>query len=231
MNEKIDEILEIKPEYEKSKESEIVYIEEQPKILSENRDLMKKAREILNGKWGKANGKWGISVGATFVYAIIMFPISIIPIAGQIIAQFFWGVFSVGFALFWLSIIRQKDVKKSLIFSGFKIFWKCFAVYFMKMIFILLWYLLLIFPGIMALCSYAMTSFIIADNPEVRIFDAINQSKKMMYGYRWKLFCLYWRFFGWMLLCGLTCGIGILWLFPYMGTTFACFYEEIKDKN
>lgn len=50
----------------------------------------------------------------------------------------------------------------------------------------------------------------------------------MMKGNKWKLFCLGWRFFGWMLLCMLTLGIGFLWLVPYIKVSFAQFYDDIK---
>ncbi len=204
--------------------NEEIVANEQLKNVTHNRELMLKAREFLKGKWGTA-------AGAVFILTIITIPISIIPIAGPIINFIIGGAFTVGIALFWLSIIRQKTVKKSQIFSGFKIFWKCFVAKFMTTLFILLWSLLLIVPGIMAAYSYAMTFFIIADNPEIRALEAIKESKKIMYGHRWKLFCLMWRFFGWMLLSILTLGIGFFWLFAYMGTSFACFYEDIKQKK
>jgi uncharacterized membrane protein len=50
-----------------------------------------------------------------------------------------------------------------------------------------------------------------------------------MKGNKWKYFCLQWRFFGWALLCVLTLGIGFLWLQPYMMTSSARFYEDLKQ--
>ena len=187
-----------------------------------NKELMRMAREALAGKWGTA-------AGATFLMFIIMIVTSIIPLLGIIIVYFFLlGPFKFGFANFYLSIVRKQEVKVGLIFTGFNEFWKCFAANFMIMLFVFLWSLLLIIPGILAAYSYAMTFFIIVDNPEMTASAAIAQSKKIMYGNRWKLFCLCFRFFGWALLCILTCGIGNFWLLPYMGTSFAEFYEDIK---
>jgi len=57
--------------------------------------------------------------------------------------------------------------------------------------------------------------------------DAIRRSKQMMDGNKWKLFCLQMRFIGWLLLCILTLGIGLIWLIPYMGVTFACFHYDL----
>ena len=58
--------------------------------------------------------------------------------------------------------------------------------------------------------------------------DAIDKSKKMMDGYKWKYFCLVLRFLGWALLCILTLGIGFLWLIPYMQVSMAKFYDDVK---
>jgi uncharacterized membrane protein len=49
-----------------------------------------------------------------------------------------------------------------------------------------------------------------------------------MQGNKWKFFCLGARFFGWILLCVLTMGIGFLWLLPYMSVAFAQFYDDLK---
>ncbi|GHT57847.1 hypothetical protein FACS18945_2990 [Bacteroidia bacterium] len=93
------------------------------------------------------------------------------------------------------------------------------------------WSLLLIIPGIIAAISYSMTFYIIADDPAISAMDAINKSKKMMYGYKMKYFCLSLRFLGWALLCILTLGIGFLWLMPYIQVTFAKFYDDLKAAN
>ena len=65
----------------------------------------------------------------------------------------------------------------------------------LQTLFIILWALLLIIPGILAAYSYMMTFYIIADTPEITAMDALRRSKEMMYGSRWKLFCLFWRLF------------------------------------
>ena len=75
----------------------------------------------------------------------------------------------------------------------------------------------------------SMAFFIIADDADCGPLEAISRSKEMMKGNKWKLFCLHWRFFGWALLAAFfTFGIGYLWLVPYMQTSFAKFYEDVK---
>ncbi len=91
------------------------------------------------------------------------------------------------------------------------------------MIYVILWSLLLIIPGIMAMYAYAMTFFILVDNPDMKLNDAIDKSRYMMEGKRWKFFCLIMRFFGWIILVSLTLGIAMFWLWPYMQTAYAEF--------
>jgi uncharacterized membrane protein len=61
--------------------------------------------------------------------------------------------------------------------------------------------------------------------------DAITASRKMMNGYKGKLFCLHLSFIGWALLCGLTFGIGYLWLSPYITLSVSNFYEDLKKNQ
>lgn len=95
-------------------------------------------------------------------------------------------------------------------------------------IFLFLWTLLLIIPGIIKAFSYAMTPYILEENPELGASEAIDRSRMMMRGHKFDLFWLYLSFIGWGLLCLLTAGIGFLWLFPYVQASIAAFYEEVK---
>ena len=75
-----------------------------------------------------------------------------------------------------------------------------------------------------------MTFYILADDSDVGIFGAITRSRGLMDGNKWKYFRLQWRFFGWILLCLLTLGIGFIWLAPYMQTSMAAFYQDVKEQ-
>ena len=93
--------------------------------------------------------------------------------------------------------------------------------------FISLWSLLLVIPGIIAAFRYAMAFFILADDENCGPLEALSRSKEMINGNKWKYFCLCWRFFGWALLCSFL-PIGWLWLIPYMQTSLAAFYEDVS---
>jgi uncharacterized membrane protein len=101
-------------------------------------------------------------------------------------------------------------------------------------LFLFLWSLLLIIPGIIKSLSYSQTFFLLRDHSEYTMFEAITESRKMMNGYKWKYFLLGLSFIGWGILCLFTLGIGFLWLVPYVSTAMATFYNQIvfsQDEN
>ena len=93
---------------------------------------------------------------------------------------------------------------------------------------IFLWTLLFIIPGIIKAYSYAMVPYILAENPNLSTKEALDLSKKMMYGNKGRLFCLQISFIGWMILCALTLGIGYIFLAPYQKASEAYFYKDIS---
>ncbi len=190
-------------------------------MKTENGVLMQMARESLKGKWG-------IAIGTLVVYLLIVVALQIIPVVGPIVSLLITGPLAIGLAIFSLSISRNQDTKLEQIFQGFNNFGTALGAYLLMVLFIILWMLLLIIPGIIASISYSMTFYILADDNSISAMDAIKKSKKMMDGYKWKYFCLGLRFFGWALLCILTLGIGFLWLMPYIQVSMAKFYDDIK---
>jgi uncharacterized membrane protein len=189
-------------------------------IGTENKVLMQRARESLKGKWG-------LAVWTFLVYMLIPGLISSIPKAGGLLSIIISGPMALGVAIFSLAISRDKNPQFEQIFYGFKKFGVSLGAYLLYAVFVLLWAILLIIPGIIAALSYSMTFFIIAEDDSIGPLEAIRKSKKMMYGFKWKLFCLYFRFLGWALLCVLTIGIGFLWFVPYISVSFAKFYDDL----
>ena len=202
-------------------------------MITSNKDLMTQARNSLSGRWG-------LAVGTFFVYMLIMvvigslnysagfgglrFVVSIAPLLLN-------GAFVLGVATFSLAIARDEDAKLEMIFYGFKYYVKTLGLYLLMVLFILLWMLLLIVPGIIAAISYSLAFYIMHDDPTIGVMEAIGKSKKMMYGYKWKFFCLGLRFIGWFLLGILSSGIGFLWIVPYISISFAKFYDDVKANS
>lgn len=179
-----------------------------------NKMLMAEARASLSNKW-------------TFVIGVFVLS-WLMSASNSIVSILIAGSMSVGLATFSLSLARNGEAKIIQIFSGFEIFWTSFRTFILTTIFTLLWAILLIVPGIIAALSYSQVYFILADNPKLRALEAIEKSKKMMYGNKWKLFCLGLRFLGWIILSIITIGIGFLWTGPYMMISYAKFHDDIK---
>ncbi len=91
-----------------------------------------------------------------------------------------------------------------------------------------LWSLLLVVPGIIKAYSYSMAYYIKCDNPTFTATQAIDESRRIMDGNKWRLFCLHLSFLGWIIVGALCCGIGVLWVNAYMKAAEAEFYQEIK---
>jgi uncharacterized membrane protein len=95
-------------------------------------------------------------------------------------------------------------------------------------VYIFLWSLLLIVPGIIKALSYAMTPYILRDHPELRYDAAIRESMRMMQGNKMKLFLLILSFIGWFILALIPFGLGLFLFLPYYRTSIAAFYEDLK---
>ena len=189
--------------------------------------LMQMARESLRGKWNTV-------VPIFLIYIIITAALQgvseVFPLAG-LISLILSGPIALGISIFSLNIAGDNDLKAEQLFEGFKNFGTSVVAYLLMVIFILLWSILLIIPGIIAALSYSMTFFIIAEDSSIDAVEALKKSKEMMDGHKWKYFCLSLRFIGWALICILTLGIGFLWLLPYIQVTHVKFYEDIKEAN
>ncbi|MBR1705255.1 MAG: DUF975 family protein [Bacteroidales bacterium] len=136
----------------------------------------------------------------------------------------------VGVANAFLRLLRNGDdaLVQNAVGIATKGYWhKVWGMLLME-IFIALWSLLLVIPGIIKAFSYAMTPYILEENPELSANEAIDRSRYMMKGHKFDLFWLYLSFIGWFILAFLTLGIGFLWLQPYVYTSVAAFYEEVK---
>ena len=196
-------------------------------MSTSNSELMKNAEESLSGKWGLAVGTFFVIIAINIAIQMMSEISSIASLISIIIS----GPLTLGIAIFSLNISRGNEVNSNQIFDGFKNFGNSIGAYLLMLVFVLLWSLLLIIPGIIAALSYAMTFYIMADNEDISPMDAIDESKRLMDGSKWKLFEMYIRFFGWSILCILTLGIGFLWFIPYMYVSLAKFYDDLKKND
>ena len=139
---------------------------------------------------------------------------------------------SYGILVLFLDFARGEKIENSKLFDGYKYgFQRIFTTGLLLLIYTVLWYLLLIIPGIIKSYSYSMTYYILKDNPELKNNAAIEKSMQMMDGHKMDLFLLHLSFIGWAILCLLTMGIGFIFLIPYIYTAQAHFYEDLKKQS
>lgn len=137
------------------------------------------------------------------------------------------GVIQLGYAQFLLKQYNKANFETKDLFSQFDRFGQGFAQAFLRGLYSFLWGLLFIIPGIVKSYSYAMTPYIMAENPEITASDAIKASMEMMDGHKGDLFFLDLTFIGWDILAALTLNIGHIALNPYKNAARTAFYKEL----
>ena len=172
------------------------------------------------------NGGVDSEVGAIILASL---PIIIIASLFAAVIYFVLGSFiGVGYAKFNLNLVDKKNAAFETLFEYFS-HWKTTTIArLLRALYVFLWSLLFIIPGIVAGFSYAMTDYILAEDPELTADEAISQSKSIMMGNKWRFFCLQFSFIGWDVLATLAFGIGHLWLTPYKQAAYAAFYREVS---
>lgn len=136
---------------------------------------------------------------------------------------------TVAIAGFFLNHIRGFHPEwKSLYQEGFNQYGKYFAVGLITNIIIGLWTILLIVPGILKALEYSQVNYIIHDNPSLSQKQARDISRRMTEGFKSELFLMGLSFILWYLLVGVTAGFALFYVFPYVQTTQAMYYENLK---
>lgn len=218
-----------------------------------NKELKRAALASLEGNWSKY-------ALLSLVYALIIFAVVIIiSLAGiwlsggnigdntlfnddkasvptnnivSIISNLILWPFIWSYTIIFLRHLRHRsDTETSNLFDGYKQYLRITLTLLLQGIYTFLWTLLLVIPGIIKHYSYSMTSYVLHDNPELKYDDAIDRSIKLMKGHKMKLFLLDLSFIGWILLGIITCGIGMLWVYPYWLTSHAAFYNDLLEEE
>ncbi len=207
---------------------------------------MKFAADFRVAARAKMTGKWATLALVTFIVSLILgictssyttissgsFTTVCFTSLGTIAALVLEGPFTLSQNKIALNVMRGKDVTIEMTFDGFKNFVNAFLLGLVNSIFIFLWSLLFVIPGIIKELSYSMSFYLLADNPELTQDQAREKSIAMMNGNKWRLFCLRISFIGWYLLCVITCGILLFWVVPYVKCAEAEFYRDlIKEQD
>lgn len=195
-------------------------------------ELKSRAKESLKGKYGEAIKLYLlyilIAYASSFVIALFVSNENLYSILELIVSFAIMGLY-LGYYSFFLKVSRNEEVTYKELFNKTNLFWFSMGITLLTGIFVFLWTLLFIIPGIIAAFGYSMVYFVALDNPELGAMDVLKKSKEIMQGHKMDYFILSFSFIGWAFLSIFTFGILNLWLAPYMQVTYANFYNEIKN--
>ena len=162
-------------------------------------------------------------VGTTVMIVLVIAGVVLLVIGGGI---------QLGLIRYNLDLLTQEKPPAFLtLFSRMSIFGRALGLRLMMGILTGLWSLLFVIPGIVATYRYVLAPYLMAEHPEMGVMEAISQSKALMRGNKWRLFCLKLSFIGWGILSTLTLGIGDLWLAPYLNAAKTAFYLELTGRR
>jgi len=164
-----------------------------------------------------------VAAGVAGVFTLVF----VVALAVKI---FLYNPLKVGGLAFFKQNVMFPPADLNEISVGFKNYMHTFVTLFLNDLFLALWTMLLIVPGIIKSYSYRMVPYILADEPDLSPTDTITRSRQMMDGHKWHTFCYDLSFIGWALLTILTCGlVGLFWFGPYKNNSDAALYLELRD--
>lgn len=206
-------------------------------------ELKANAKESLKGKYADSIAIiiiMSIITSALIFIVSKLFPVARIDMFGYTFEQsnpiasilefIISCLFLLGYHSFFLKTSRNEESSINDLWSKFNMFIPCVAVSILIGIIVGLGFILLIVPGIILSLAYSMTYYIMLDNEEISIIEAMRQSRQMMAGHKAELFVLYLSFIGWAILGIFTLGILYFWLIPYVNVTVCNFYNKLKEQ-
>ncbi len=168
---------------------------------------------------------WMIMAVVCFVYSAALSVLSGTLVAVILVG----GPLAYGMCRVFIGTVNGKKFDFNDMLSGFtEAFGNSLVLSLLQSIFIALWSMLFIVPGIVKTYSYAMAMYIQQDDPSKGARACIDESRNMMNGYKWQLFCLDFSFIGWYILGSMCLGFGVFFVVPYHQTARANFYLALK---
>ncbi len=185
-------------------------------------ELKAHARQMMSGNMG-------MLIVCMVIVGALAGVCSAIPYIGPVLGICVLGPLSLGEAYIYLNLTRGYEPDVNVLFSGFQRFTDTLVLTILMRIFIFLWSLLLFVPGVIKAISYSQAYYILAEHPEMSGKEALDASIEMMDGHKMDYFVLLLSFIPWLLLCTITCGLAVLYVYPYMDATLVNFYRTIKQ--
>ncbi len=172
-------------------------------------------------------GNWMIALLVCLIESVVLSAAATVTAGIAVILVA--GPLSVGlYGLFLRQTYDGREMKIEALFDGFKTgLGENMLLGLMESIFVFLWSLLFVIPGIVKMYAYRMAYYIRKDHPEYGWKQCLDESQAIMRGHKWDLFVLDLSFIGWYFVGGLAFGIGMLWVAPYHLASDAQFYRNI----
>ena len=168
-------------------------------------------------------GIFNNSLKASLFISIFVYLIALVLSIGL------FAPFKVGVAAVYTDLVRNGEkVKVGKIFYGFKNFVSNVLLGVMYTIQIVVWSIFFIVPGIYVAYSYALVFYVKRDHPDFRWKQCFDESERLMDGNRWNLFKLQMGHIGYFIIGLAFVGIGAFWAAPYLNTSTAIFYENLR---
>jgi len=181
--------------------------------MPERKELKAAAKEQIKGNIG-------VLFGMILVLGLI---------TATLVGGLFFPAMQVGLCLVFIGLTSGIKPAIGDLFKRANTFGKALWLTIITGFFTMLWTYLLFVPGIIKALSYSMGPYILAEHPDWTARQCLTESKRIMKGNVGKLFVLHLSFFLWYCLCGITFGLGYIYVFPYVNTTVANFYNAIKN--
>ena len=190
-------------------------------------ELKARARAQLGG--GIFQNLWMMGLAVCLLIGLLeSAATTILPVIGALIVI---GPLEYGQAYIFLKQARDRQpVQLGDMFRGFQDdFGGTFLIGFLSQLFVALWSLLFLIPGIVKSYAYSMAYYVKLDHPDYGWKACIDESRRLMNGHKWEKFVLDLSFLGWILVGALCLGVGTLWVTPYMAATEVHFYEYVRS--
>ncbi|MCQ2579230.1 MAG: DUF975 family protein [Treponemataceae bacterium] len=200
-----------------------------------NRVALKlKAKNHIKGTWFPCAAI--ISIVTFAVITLLMFIIEkgVLPFAFSFILLIVVsGGFLIANSCFYLKyekLILQQKPDFCTFFDGFSYLKTGVLSFLWMLLWICLWSVCFIIPGIIKLFSYSMTFLVLAEKPNMSVKKAMRISIKITSGYKSEIFMTFLSFAGWLILSFCTCGVLFIWVGPYMKLTHVNIYHYLKEE-
>ena len=189
------------------------------------------AKQQLGG--GVFANPWLMAVATVFIMGAISGLANLIPVVGSIGVLVVAGPLAYGLNYIFLKQARDgKPIQIGDLFKGFeRDFGDNFLLGFMSGLFVALWSMLFVIPGIVKTYAYSMAYYIKLDHPEYKWRQCLDESQAMMKGYKMTLFVQDLSFIGWYIVGSFCLGVGTLWAQAYLTAARAQFYNSLVGWN